>query len=366
MSAIAVVGAGAFGTALANVLAKNDHKIRLYIKEIDAYQVIENIRENARYLPGVPLHRSISLTMDLAEAIKGAEFVLLTVPAQYAEETMIALSSLNLNPNATVILTSKGLIKNGMRLSDIAARVLPKNKVCGIYGIMFAKLIAYGNGFASMCIASPTKDVIENVANLFRHQNSNNLRIYISNDLCGAEFGAAMKNVYAITMGIFDGYHEEAQLTTQNEDNRLWIKTSRHSLINLCMMEFINFGLVNGAKIYTLLGPSGIGDIQAGISDASRNYRYGRWYAKLEFKKTKDAMPELHEGVDTVRAAMELSKIHKLDMPILKATYNILFEKKKIQDVIPALLTTLSVAVNITEENKLNEAILKSIQFSGK
>jgi glycerol-3-phosphate dehydrogenase (NAD(P)+) len=368
MSNIAIVSAGAFGTALSYVLAGNNHHIKLHIghTEIDTYQVIKKCCVNATYLPGVLLDKNLIYpTMDLAEAVRGAEFVLLTVPAQHARQMIVALKPY-LDPKVIVILTSKGFIEGGTQLSEIMAQELPEKKVCGLYGIMFAKLITLANGFSSMSIASPDKEVAKTVANLFRFQKSDKFHICLSNDLRGTEFGGAMKNVYAITLGIFDGYCEETT-SKLGEDEKYWAKTSRYSLINLCMMEFVRFGLAHGARIHTLLGASGIGDIQAGTSEASRNYLFGRWSARLELSdktelanKTERA-PELHEGYDTVRAAMELSRKYSFNAPILNATYDILFRSKNIKDIVPSLLHNLGVS-DVNEEEKLNKDIIASIK----
>ena len=364
MSIIAIVSAGAFGTALAKVLAQNNHEIRLHVlkTEIDTYQLIKKTGVNATYLSGVSLDMNwIHPKIDLADAVRGAEFILLTIPAQYARQTIGTLKPY-LEPTATVILTSKGLIEDGAQLSEIVAQELPNNRVCGIYGIMFAKLICLSNGFSSMCIASPDKDVSETVANLFISDNSNKFRIYLSDDLLGAEFGGAMKNVYAIAMGIFDGYFEVTK-STLSADEMFWVKTSRHSLLNLCMMEFVEFGLCHGARIHTLLGPSGIGDIQAGADESSRNYKFGHWFAQLDIINKPEPPPKLHEGFDTVRAAMKLSEKYSLDMPILKATYDILFNDKNITEVVPSLLSILGVKVKATNENKFNTGIKASINM---
>lgn len=364
MSNIAIVSAGAFGTALSNVLAENNHEIRLHVlkTEIDTYQLIKKTGVNATYLSGVSLDMNrIHPKIDLADAVRGAEFILLTIPAQYAKQTIETLKPY-LEPEAIVILTSKGLIEDGVQLSEIIAQELPNNRVCGIYGIMFAKLITLSNGFSSMCIASPHEGVSETVANLFSRENSNKFRIYLSDDLKGAEFGGAMKNVYAIAMGIFDGYFEVIQ-STLSEDEKFWIKTSRHSLLNLCMMEFVKFGIYHGARIYTLLGPSGIGDIQAGADESSRNYKFGHWFTELDMINKPEPPPRLHEGFDTVRAAMKLSHKYPINLPILKATYDILFDDKNIGEVVPLLLSILGVTVDVTKENKFNECIKKSFNI---
>lgn len=359
MSNVAVVSAGNYGTALAHVLSENDHLIRIHVRETDTYHVIRASHVNATYLPGIHLNENrIVATTELADAVRGMEFILLTVPSQYVRETIRALAQY-LDPQAIIVLTSKGMLveKEGMgerlvTMSEIADQELPEsNSVCGLYGITFAKFIALGKGLSSMCIASVDENAAKRVAGLFTKRTSKNFRIYVSSDLRGAEFGGAMKNVYAIAMGIFDEY-----LDAKEDSEELGVKPSRYPLLNLCMMEFVKFGLAHKVKIHTLLGPSGIGDIEA-CAPLSRNYQYGRWLARVALREVAEKAPPLHEGYDTVAATMKLANEYQLDTPILRATYDILFNSKKIEEVIPPLLKNLAQVVSADEEDKLNKVL---------
>lgn len=370
MSSIAVISAGSFGTALAFTLSKRGHQVKLHVRETDTFQVIKTTKSNATYLPGFVLDENIvaAATTRIAEAVRGVEFVLLTVPSQYARQTARDLRDY-LEPKAVVILTSKGMLVEGDSMSEILRQEIPQNQLCGLYGITFANHVASGEGLSSMCIASPNRRVAEKVAKLFVNHapletTANNLRIYVTDDLRGVEFGGAMKNVYAIAMGIFDGYFLFLQSCGNISPS---VQISRHSLLSECIVEFIRFGLSHGAKMYTLLGSSGIGDIQACATELSRNYRYGCWRAKVELEKTPEKAPDLHEGYDTVQAAMKLSSKYGLDTPILKATHDILFdESRNIKEVVPSLLKKLTVAVDRSEEEKFNNLLIDSIRIETK
>lgn len=362
MSIIAVVSAGSFGTALAHVLSLNGHNIRLHVRETDTFYAIDKRGNNPRYLPNVKLDTRIRPIQDIKKAVEGADFILLAVPTQSVAETVNNFPKDVEKSKVTIILTSKGLAENGVRMSEIVRQRLPKTKVCGLYGITFSKLIAEIKGFSSLCIASPNKSVAEIVSRLFTQSNkSENFRIYLSTDLRGAEFGGAMKNVYALAMGIFDGHLESAGA---NKSEELLIKAPRHSLLSLCMMEFVKFGLAYGARIGTLIGPSGVGDIQASSNKLSRNYRYGSWMATLKTVENPGVPPDLHEGYDTVKAAFQLAKKYTIDKdtPILKTVHDILFTESEIKDAIPQLLKKLSITIDVNEEDKFNNEIIKSIE----
>jgi glycerol-3-phosphate dehydrogenase (NAD(P)+) len=362
MSHIAIVSAGSYGTALACVLAKNGHQVRLHVPE-DQPATYEQIcaGENADYLEGIRLDGDdiadrIHPTHDFSDAARGAEFVLLTVPAQGLKDALNAVAQ-DLEPNGILVLASKGMVvdrEGGVEtVSDIARKALPGTAtVCGLYGVTFARFIALGQGLSSMCVAAPAphEDAAMRVAELFTRQTPENFRIYVSNDLRGAEFGGAMKNVYALTMGLLDEYFalQEDQLNQSREE--FGPRTSRHSLLNLCIMEFIQFGLRHGASIHTLLGPSGIGDIGACANDMSRNYKYGRYHVRLQEKKPEKAPRSLNEGYFTLKAAMRLAEGYGLHLPMLEATYDMLFERtQKVREVIPRLLRGVAETVYVSE-----------------
>jgi glycerol-3-phosphate dehydrogenase (NAD(P)+) len=342
---IAVVGGGSYGTALAKVLTENGHNLRLYVYESDTCLLIEKTGINARWLPGFQLNMArITVTRDAAAAVKGARIVFLAVPAQHMEQVLHSLKG-GLSSEAIVVVTSKGMIKHET-MAGLAERILEltSSRVCGVYGITFARAIASEKSDAgllsSMCIASVDESVARTVAALFTSTTAQKFRIYVGTDIRGAEFGGAMKNVYAIAMGLLDGWLEARRAQTAE---RIAINATRYSLLNLCVLEFMTFGMAYGGRPDTLLGPSGVGDITACVSETSRNYRYGRWHAKLELEGGTEAGPDLFEGYETLRAAVQFAMAHpSLDLPILNATYDVLFNRKRLEDVYPELLSRIS------------------------
>jgi glycerol-3-phosphate dehydrogenase (NAD(P)+) len=360
MSDIAIVSAGSYGTALARVLSDQGHQVRLHVRETDTYHVLTRSGVNATYLPGVPLNMQfVHASGELAECVRGAEFVFLTVPSQYARLVMRQLTSY-LDARAIMVLTSKGLEDTGATMSDIALDVLPGIGRCGLYGITFAKAIAMNQRLASMCVASPNLQHAHMVAELFLRAGSKGYRISLSRDLRGAELGGAMKNAYAISMGIFDAYLESTSKADPREEKRP--RSSRYSLMSVCMLEFVQFGLRLGARLHTLLGPCGIGDLTACVSVLSRNYQYGRWMALTEVQTLAEPAPPLHEGYDTVKgAAVLLGKQKGLDMPILSATYDILFKSKKVNHLVPELLKQLSGCISSDVQEEFDSSVLKAL-----
>jgi NAD-dependent glycerol-3-phosphate dehydrogenase C-terminus/Predicted nucleotide-binding protein containing TIR-like domain len=177
-------------------------------------------------------------------------------------------------------------------------------------------------------------------------------RIYISTDLIGAELGGAMKNVCAIAMGIFDGYFDakHAQGVYLGDDQTR--QSFRGPLLSLCNSEFVRFGLSQGAKMSTLLGPSGIGDLTSSSHPASRNYRTGHALALLDMQRSLEKTADTTEGYETLEAAVRLAASGGLDMPILRATYEILSSSGNLERIVNNLILSLSGAIDSEEEEK--------------
>jgi glycerol-3-phosphate dehydrogenase (NAD(P)+) len=319
---------------------------------------------NPTHLPGFKLDlNKINLKNNLSDAVKNVSYVILTVPAPDIEDVLNNIKG-NIDSKTIIILTSKGMVGEGISVSELTKNTFPNNKICGLYGITFAELVAGGDGFSSMSIASEDLCVAESVSKLFfNKRDPGHFRIYVSSDLRGTEFGGAMKNVYAIAMGLYDGY---LKYVDQNPISK--ISLSNYSFLNLCIMEFIEFGLAYQAKIYTLLGPSGIGDIVACANESSRNYRYGLWNASLEFedKANYEHALSLHEGYETVKSAQIIAKNCGVDTPILDTVYDILYNKNgiqnRIQSTIPPLIKKLAIIIESEEEEKLRKKICGSLK----
>jgi glycerol-3-phosphate dehydrogenase (NAD(P)+) len=358
MERIAVIGAGNYGTALASVLAQHGYHVRLFTIESDVFHMIKTAHTNARYLHGVDLERNLVhpyFFSQLPEVVSDADAVFLTVPAQHAPSTMRDLHKF-MDHNAILVVTSKGMIAPHFTMSAIAKEECPGVRVCGLYGITFAQLMSLGLGMSSMCIASPDRTVADEVAGLFTGRVPGRFRVYISSDLKGVEFGGAMKNVYAITMGILDKYLDhEANSRLWGEENkrkREALRATRSSLLNICALEFLSFGEAFGAARNTLLGPSGFGDIYASAGNLSRNYRFGEAFAILQLEKRAVDMPNTHEGYDTVGAARELARRCGVATPMLDLTHDVLFAEvenpeHRLESAVPRLIAELAVPVSL-------------------
>jgi len=317
---IGIIGAGAWGTALSNILAKNQNVI-LWAKEKNVCDNINKNQENKRFLPKIKLSKKINCTTEIND-VCDCDILFLVIPVQYLSGVLSKLKN-SLDTKTIFVCCSKGLEMNSLKLpSQIVSSIFPKNKIAIISGPNFATEIAKGLPAATV-VASKNEEVSKKIANLIK---SPTLRPYLSSDIIGSQIAGALKNIYAIASGIVVGkkYGENAVA----------------SIISRSFAEIATVAKSMDAKKSTLAGLSGMGDLFLTCSSKeSRNFSLGIDLAK---GKTLNQIIQkkfsIAEGAFTVRALKKLADKEKLDLPINEAVYRVLYRKKNIDSAIQELL----------------------------
>jgi glycerol-3-phosphate dehydrogenase (NAD(P)+) len=317
---IAVLGGGAWGTALANVTARAGRHVTLWEHDPSNAEQLAQKRES-RFLRGVRIEDRIVVTRDLAEAAR-AEAILLVVPAQAMRSVITALSKL-IAPDTPIIACAKG-IEHGTHkfMTEVIAECAPNATPAILSGPSFAADVARGLPTA-VTLAAHDEAV---AAKLAKALASRGFRPYQSSDVRGVEIGGAAKNVLAIASGIVTGRglgaSASAALTTRG------------------FAELVRFGRALGAKTETMMGLSGLGDlILTCSSPQSRNFSFGVNLGKGDAVKDIHAKTGLAEGAFTAPVLLEMARERDVDMPISTAVAAVLAEQMSVDDAIESLLT---------------------------
>jgi glycerol-3-phosphate dehydrogenase (NAD(P)+) len=311
-----VIGAGAWGTALAGVAARAGRDVILYARDAAAVAAMTTSRENPR-LPGVPLEQRIEVTGDLGEAAR-ADILLLVVPAQHLREAAAALA-VRLRPNTPVIACAKGIERGTHHfMTEVIAQVAPLAVPAILSGPSFASDVARGLPTA---VTLATAD--EALASALVHAlGSATFRPYHSTDVRGVEIGGAAKNVLAIAAGIVAGKQLGASALA--------------ALTTRGFSELLRLGRACGARAETMSGLSGLGDLILSCSSPqSRNFSLGAALGRGE----QPARGKLAEGEFTAPVLVELAASKNVDMPVASAVAAILSGAVTIDQAIENLLT---------------------------
>lgn len=317
----AVVGAGAWGTALANMLAKtNNGKIIIWAKETEVVDQINNENKNNLFLPSVNLEKNIEATNDINKVV--APHIFYVTPSQHFESILVSHKKV-LNNNSQIIICSKGIeIKNGFLLGDIYKNVFSNDNYLILSGPSFANEVARYLPSALILASEDIKSSIK----LAKIISSRNFRLYVSDDVIGVQLGGAIKNIYAIGAGIVKGLN--------------YGENARAAFLTRSIAEMVKICMVLGGKKESIFGLSGVGDIFLTCnSENSRNFVLGRSIGKgLEIKNIISENQTLAEGYYTSKALYFLLKNKKIDTPIMLGIYNILYRKFSIKEVVDSLL----------------------------
>lgn len=320
---IAVLGAGSWGTALAVVLARHQNQVRLWGHLPEPVHQLNEDRENRKYLPGVAFPDSLSVTSDLAAAIKDVDEVLVVVPSHAFSSVMGQLRDINPALNSLSWAT-KGLEPGSRKLlHQVAADYFPEADIGLISGPTFAMEVAKGMPTA-ITAASSHKDHAKRLAEYLKGET---FRAYTSSDIVGAEVGGAAKNVMAIAAGISDGLGFGAN--------------ARAALITRGLAEITRLGLVLGGQHDTFMGLAGLGDLVLTCTDnQSRNRRMGLALAKgMTIDQAKAEIGQEVEGVAAARDFHLKSGELGVEMPITDQIYRILYESLDPKAAVHALLS---------------------------
>lgn len=322
MQQIGILGAGAWGTALAAVAARAGRQVVLQVHEPDVAESMSRDRENHAFLPGVSLDPSIRITTDLVEAVN-ADAVLVTVPAQYLRQ-VLRRAAANWPPGTPAVICAKGVEHGTCALmSDVVGATLPDAPIAVLSGPSFAIEVARDLPTA-VTLASADAKLREALPVAL---GTRSFRIYSSEDLIGAEVGGALKNVIAIAAGVVHG--------RQMGDN------ARAALITRGLAEMARLGVALGAKPETLMGLSGLGDLMLTCSAMqSRNFSLGAALGEGQPLATVLASrTSVAEGVFSAAAVTELARRHGVTMPIASAVDAVVNAGASVDATIESLLT---------------------------
>jgi glycerol-3-phosphate dehydrogenase (NAD(P)+) len=320
---VAVLGSGSWGTALALLLTRNGHEVRLWGHDPEEIAPLRRERENRRYLPGISWPPSLTVGVDLAEALAGVDLALVAVPSHAYAATLTRLRP-RLPETAGFAWATKGLEPGGGRfLHEVTAALLGEHRpVAVISGPSFAREVALGLPTA-VTVAARDADHASRVAALL---HGSNLRAYTSSDVIGVELGGAIKNVLAIAAGIADGLGFGAN--------------ARAALITRGLAEMVRLGVAVGGQRETFMGLAGVGDLVLTCTDdQSRNRRFGLAIGRGETATAAfAAIGQVVEGAVTAREALRLAQRHGVEMPITEQVDRVLHHGQNPRRAVEILL----------------------------
>ena len=329
MSQVAVIGAGAWGTALSIVLGrKGGHRVRLWVYEKEVRESIAARRVNELFLPGQSIPDSVSPTGDLKEAILDAEIVVSVMPSHHSRRLFQEMR-LHLKPEMLLVSATKGVEeKTLLRMTEVISEIVSQDgfspRIGALSGPSFAKEVARGDPTA-ITIASKDRELAETVQREFSDPR---FRVYTNEDVIGVELGGSIKNVIAIAAGVCDGLGLG--------------HNSIAALITRGLAEITRLVVACGGRPETMSGLAGLGDLVLTCTGGlSRNRSVGVELGRG--RKLPEIMEGMHgmvaEGVFTTHAAVGLARAHKVEMPITEQMYAILHNGKSPRDAIHELMT---------------------------
>ena len=309
----AILGAGAWGTALAWLWGKDGRQISLWARNVDRARIMQKTRENSDHLPGLKLPESVEVTSELTNCAR-ADLIVFVTPSTALREIAGRLRKVVGNEGAIFLSCTKGIEhRSGMRMSQILGEAFPEQRVAVLSGPNLAVEIAQNLPTATV-IAS---DDVDCAASLQGVLGSPRFRIYTSRDVVSVELGGALKNVFAIAAGISDGLGLG--------DN------SKAALVTRSLAELVRLGEAMGGTANGFYGLSGAGDlILTCYSERSRNHTIGKRLGRGEpFAQIMASMKMVAEGIPTARSAWECARRFKIDTPIIDEVYSVLYNQKK-------------------------------------
>lgn len=319
---IGVIGAGAWGTALAAAAAQARRRVTLWAREQSVVDAVLSKHENALFLPGVTLPAAIVATADLALAAK-APALLIGAPAQHLRATLAQLKP-HLADGTALVLCAKGIERGtGKLMTEVLVEFVPSCEPAILSGPSFARDVAR-NLPTAVTIAAKKLEIAQALQTAFGHIA---FRPYASDDLTGVALGGAAKNVYAIACGIVAGMGLG--------------ESARAALLSRSFAELCRLGEAMGARTETLMGLSGLGDlVLTATSASSRNYAFGLDVGKGTPRDDlfKPGRP-LAEGVETAPALVARAKRHNVELPIAETTAEILSGAIALDAAIPRLMS---------------------------
>ncbi|HOX54544.1 MAG TPA: NAD(P)H-dependent glycerol-3-phosphate dehydrogenase, partial [Candidatus Omnitrophota bacterium] len=307
-----VIGDGGWGTTLAIILHKKGYKIKLWSAFKDYAGLLDKRRINTKFLSGVKIPKGILITDSLKEAVLDADLIILAVPSQYLRNVLIKLRIYN-EPGKIFLSVVKGIETSTLkRMSEVVFDVLGKVKLAVLSGPTIAYEVARYVPTTAV-VASKDIKLAKEIQDILI---TDRFRVYTNSDVIGVELGGSLKNIIAIACGISDGLR--------------FGTNTKAAILSRGLAEITRLGVVLGAEAKTFSGISGLGDlVTTCISPFSRNRYVGEQIGRG--RKLKDILKDTEmvaEGVPTAKSAYFLSRKHKVDMPIIKEIYLVLYKNK--------------------------------------
>lgn len=321
----AVIGAGSWGTTLADHLAKNGHEVRLWVREAELLAAIRSTGENTWYMPGVKLSENVHASQDVAQVASGVENFLFAVPSQFFRGVLQNIKPL-LPKKPVIICASKGielgsLATMSMIVEETLASLKPRFAMLSGPSFAFEVMREMPTAVALGCGSKKLGKELQ------AELSSPTFRVYMNEDYRGVELGGAIKNVIAIAAGISDGLG--------------FGSNARAALITRGLAEMTRLGLAMGAKAQTFMGLSGMGDLVLTCTgELSRNRQVGLRLGKgQKLLDILDSMKMVAEGVKTTEAVYQLGQRHDVELPITDMVYKVLNENKDPSEAVRELMT---------------------------
>lgn len=315
MPHFAVLGAGAWGTALARVLAERASRVTLWTWQQEHADSMRARRENSEFFPGFALPEAIVPTSNVEQALTGAELVVVALPSHVMRQNLERMRSA-FEPRAILVNATKGIENDSLMLmSEVMMDVLGahvESRIAVLSGPSFAKEVAQ-NMPTNLVVAASQRSVGDTVQ---RHVANERLRVYTSDDLVGVQLGGALKNVIAIAAGVCDGLG--------------FGNNSRAALITRGIAEITRLSVRAGANPLTVSGLTGVGDlILTCTGELSRNRTVGYELGQgRSLEQVLDNLGHVAEGVPTAKSANQLAAKLGVELPITAEVYRVLFENK--------------------------------------
>jgi glycerol-3-phosphate dehydrogenase (NAD(P)+) len=319
----AVIGAGAWGTALADLLARNGHETVLWALESDVVESVTSRHENSRFLPNAKLAPSLHATSQIAEAVDGATLICVATPSQHVRAVLGGAAG-DISRRATICVASKGIEAKTLALmSEVVAEQAPNRPVVALSGPSFAAEVVARQPTAIVA-ASDDRVAADAVQDAF---SNHTFRVYTHDDVIGVELGGSLKNVMAVATGICEGAG--------------FGYNSRAALITRGLAEMTRLGAAIGARPATFAGLAGMGDLVLTCTGSlSRNRAVGIAVGKgATLEEALAGKESVAEGVGTTRSALMLAEREGVEMPIVSMVHRVLFDGHSAERAVTDLMS---------------------------
>lgn len=326
MKKIGVIGAGSWGTTLANFLAGKGCDVDLWVREEEVFEQIKKDRVNKVFLPDRPLEASLNPVRTFQEALDDKELILLVVPSHFFRDVLTQMRP-HLRPGMSLMTATKGIENKTLKtMSQVAEDILPENFMsdfAGLAGPSFAREV-YAKHPTAVTIGCRDMAHAERLQKTFYRDF---FRVYVTQDILGIELCGALKNVIAIAAGAADGLR--------------FGHNARAALITRGLAEMTRLGVAMGANPHTFAGLAGMGDLVLTCTgDLSRNRTVGLKIGQgMKLAEIVNSMHMVAEGVKTAKSAYDLGKKMNVDMPITEQIYQTLYEGKDPREAVKELMT---------------------------